>query len=195
MNPLQERWVGGSLVLLALASGAWFGLHEAKTRAEASRAASRSVPARSEAELPAPEPLPKDQVWGQPPLAKRGPAWTFELFSPPEILVDRARHSCWVRCDEEATAPAQRPDPDCPLGLLGFFGTGGAARVVLELTDTHRVVTARIDEWIGDCGWRVDHLETAAEVEGGFAVVLEHRDGRRIRIAAGGTRNLETRTR
>lgn len=191
MTSRLERWSVISLGLLALASGAWFGLLEANTRAAVAGHAKRAALPPSDPAFPVPAPGEEVPPWEPPPLAVRGSAWTFDLFSSPEILVDRKSGRCRVRGDGDAAAPEARRDPECPLGLLGYFGTGRGTRVVLELVDTHRIVTVSVGERIGDGDWRVAYLEAGEEGNRGFAVALVHPDGREVRLAADQPRDFE----
>ena len=184
MTAATERWIASALAVVALASVGWFGPQLAKSRAALGRPVKAPVSARTQDPCPELVAWPENPVWGAPPSAVRGEEWTFDLFSPPELLLDRDTGVCFVRGDDPEESPTAQPERAGPFVLRGYLGAGATVQIVLEATATRQWVTTRVGEWIGDSGWRVVQFEPVSEAKGGFSVTLADRDARRIQLAA-----------
>ncbi len=184
MTAATERWIAGLLAVVAFASVGWFGPHLAKSRAALGRPVKAPVSAQIQEPCPESVAWPENPVWGAPPSAARGEEWTFDLFSPPELLLDRDAGVCFVRGDDPEESPSAQPERAGPFVLRGYLGAGATAQIVLEATSTRQWITTRVGEWIGESGWRVVQLEPASEANGGFYVTLADQGNRRIQLAA-----------
>jgi len=159
MHPaFSERLLCGVVALAAIGSLGWFG---GKLRRENPvTPASQPTPA---AHVPAvlAAAATEERAWAPPPAQRRGPAWIYDVFTPPEVFYDAGLRRFSVtppRVDApESAAPfglelARIERKWFPLQLVGFAGAPGRYFGVFENLATGETFLASAGRDVAELG-------------------------------------------
>jgi hypothetical protein len=195
-----EQGIFGVMLLLTVGLTTWFGVRLVRTHSDVARS---SVMGNTKAYVPpdAPEVMSNgDTKWPKPAAQKRGKAWVYGIFTPPEINYDPATQQFRTTAEEAAvsetvadktefglTLVSVEPD-EFPLQLVGYVGEPGHFLGTFENRANYETLLLKAGDQVPSLGLTVVDFRverSAIEIPESMTV-NEYRATATVRTNAGG---------